>query len=67
MTNAEERMLNEMVARVERATQELHDALHALADVAVTTPQRGEPLQWRWHLAEAIRKARKVTGDSRFR
>lgn len=66
LAEVEVRLRDEMVARAQRAARELHDALHALADVAVLKPQQGDVFQWRWYLAEAVSAARRVTNDTRF-
>ena len=59
-------LLAEMRQRVERATSELHTALHAFADVAVTKPQQNDPHQWRWHLSDLVNLAKRTVHHERW-
>lgn len=55
-------LLAEMVARAERATSELQDAINALAAIAVQTSPVSDRYQWRQHLNDVVTRARTVTG-----
>lgn len=67
ITDAEQRLQDEMVKRIERAADELNAALHEMCNVIVTKPQNDDPYQWRWHFGNAVNAARRAVDDSRWR
>lgn len=65
--DAEQRLQDEMLQRIERAADELNTALHAMCNVIVTKPQEDDPYQWRWRFGAAANAARRAVDDSRWR
>ena len=59
LNDPEQALQIEMFCRIQRAAEELYDAVYDMRLVAVTTPQEGDAKQWRWQWANACNAAKR--------